>query len=317
VSSPAPITSISVVIPALDAGRVIDACLDAVLAQTDCPPFDVWVAVGPSTDDTEARVSARAAVDHRVHLVENPSGRTPSALNAAIAASGGDLVVRVDGQSQIPAGYLAQLAATSAETGAANVGGVQRPVGDTPARRAIAVAMGSGFGAGPAAFRSGAAAGPTDTVYLGAFRRDALETVGGYDDDLIRNQDYELNWRLRDAGFTVWLDPRIEVEYVPRGSVRALASQYWQYGRWKRRVLLANPRSVRLRQMAAPALIVALAGSAGLLALGNAVGALIPAVYALAVAVAAFRTHGASRARVAAAFVTMHLAWGAGFLLGR
>ena len=316
-SSPAPITSISVVIPALDAGRVIDACLDAVLAQTDCPPFDVWVAVGPSADDTEARVSARAAADRRVHLVENPSGRTPSALNAAIAASGGDLVVRVDGQSQIPAGYLAQLAATSAETGAANVGGVQRPVGDTPARRAIAVAMGSGFGAGPAAFRSGAAAGPTDTVYLGAFRRDALETVGGYDDDLIRNQDYELNWRLRDAGFTVWLDPRIEVEYVPRGSVRALASQYWQYGRWKRRVLLANPRSVRLRQMAAPALIVALAGSAGLLALGNAVGALIPAVYALAVAVAAFRTHGASRARVAAAFVTMHLAWGAGFLLGR
>ena len=132
--------------------------------------------------------------------------------------------------------------------------------------------------------------------------------------ELQRSEGIVAEQLIRPTGL---LDPRIEVEYVPRGSLRALASQYWQYGRWKRRVLLANPRSVRLRQMAAPALIVALTGSAGLLALGEAAGALIPAAYALAVAIVAFRTHGAARARVAAAFVTMHLAWGAGFLLGR
>lgn len=314
---PEPVTSISVVIPALDAGGVIDACLDAVLAQTGCPPFDVWVAVGPSADDTEDRVRARTAADERVHLVENPSGRTPSALNAAIAASQGDLVVRVDGQAQIPAGYLARLAATSTETGAANVGGVQRPVGDTPARRAIAVAMASSFGAGPAAFRSGAAPGPTDTVYLGAFRRSALAAVGGFDEALTRNQDYELNWRLRDAGYTVWLDPGVEVEYRPRGSLRALASQYWQYGRWKRRVLVANPRSTRVRQLVAPTLVVGLVGSAVLLALGSLLGALVPVGYAVGVAVATTRTSGAPRLQVAAAFVAMHLAWGTGFLLGR
>ena len=309
--------SISVVIPALDAGGVIDGCLDAVLAQDGCPPFDVWVAIGPSTDDTRAIVDRRAAGDARVHAVDNPSGRTPSALNAAISASEGDLVVRVDAQARIPAGYLAALATVSAETGAANVGGRQIPIGHDPGSRAIAVAMASSFGAGPAAFRSGGTAGPTDTVYLGAFRREALVGVGGYDEALIRNQDYELNWRLRDAGHVIWLDPSIGVEYEPRSSLRALASQYWQYGRWKRRVVLANPRSVRLRQLVAPALVVGLLASLVAAVVAPPLALVVPVVYLLAVAVAAARTSGAARGRVAAAFVTMHLAWGAGFLFGR
>ena len=311
------IGSISVVVPALDAGLVIDRCLDAVLAQSGCPAFDVWVAVGPSTDNTRARVDARAAHDSRVHRVENPSGRTPSALNAAIAASDGALVVRVDAQSQIPAGYLAAVADIAHATGAANVGGRQVPVGNDTWSSAIAAAMASWFGAGPAAFRGDGAAGPADTVYLGAFRRDALEAVGGYDDNLIRNQDYELNWRLRDAGHVVWFDPTIAVEYHPRGSLRALASQYWQYGRWKRRVLVANPRSVRLRQLFAPALIVGVVASALALAVASPLALVIPVLYMVAVVVAALCSCGESKVRVAAAFVTMHLAWGTGFLVGR
>lgn len=312
-----PIDSISVVVPALDAAGVIDDCLDAVLAQRGCPPFDVWVAVGPSADDTRAIVDRRAADDPRVHAVDNPSGRTPAALNAAIAASEGDLVVRVDAQARIPAGYLGAVTAVSNETGAANVGGRQIPIGHDPASNAIAVAMGSSFGAGPAAFRSGGEPGPTDTVYLGAFRRDALDAVGGYDVALVRNQDYELNWRLRDAGHTVWLDPAIGVEYEPRGSLRALASQYWQYGRWKRRVVLANPRSVRLRQLVAPLLVLGLLASLVVAVVVPVLALAVPAIYLLAVVAAAARTSGAARGRVAAAFVTMHLAWGSGFLFGR
>ncbi len=311
------IASISVVIPALNAGSDIDRCLDAVLAQTDCPAFDVWVAVGPSTDNTRDRVDARAAHDSRVHCVENPSGRTPSALNAAIAASDGVLVVRVDAQSEIPAGYLAAVADVAEVTGAANVGGRQVPVGNDTWSSAIAVAMASWFGAGPAAFRGDGEAGPADTVYLGAFGRDVLEAVGGYDDELIRNQDYELNWRLRDAGHVVWFDPAIAVEYRPRGSLRALASQYWQYGRWKRRVLVANPRSVRLRQLFAPALILGVVASALAAAVAPALALVIPALYMVAVVVAALCSCGGSKVRVAAAFVTMHLAWGTGFLVGR
>lgn len=308
---------ISIIIPARNAGGVIDACLDAIQAQQDCPPFDVWVAVGPSKDDTRERVLARAAADSRIHLVENPSGLTPAALNAAIRASTGELVVRVDAQAQIPADYLAAVAATSARTGAANVGGRQVPVGHDSASNAVARAMASRFGAGPAAFRSGRHRGPTDTVYLGAFRREALEAVGGYDERLVRNQDYELNWRLRRAGHTVWLNPSIAVEYRPRSSLRALASQYWQYGRWKRRVLLDNPRSLRLRQAAPPALVLGLVASVVVAGFSLLLAAVVPLLYLVAVGVAVSRTPGANRFRLAAAFITMHLAWGSGFLVGR
>jgi glycosyltransferase involved in cell wall biosynthesis len=315
--SAAPVDSISVVIPALDAGSVIDRCLDAVLAQTDCPSFDVWVAVGPSTDDTAARVDARAEDDARVHRVENPSGRTPSGLNAAISASDGRLVVRVDAHAQIPAGYLAAVADASFATGAANVGGRQVPVGASTWSCAIATAMTSQFGMGRAAFRSDRAAGPADTVYLGAFRREALEAVGGFDDEFLRNQDYELNWRLRDAGHVVWFDPAIAVEYRPRASLRALASQFWQFGRWKRRMLLANPRSVRLRQLVAPGLIIGLVASFVAAAIGSPLALVVPGLYLVCVVGAALRSGSESKARVAMAFVTMHMAWGTGFLVGR
>ncbi len=313
----APIDSISVVIPALDAGAAIDDCLDAVLAQTDCPPFDVWVAVGPSSDDTAARVDVRATADDRISRVDNPSGRTPSGLNAAIAASDGELVVRVDAHAQIPAGYLAAVAEVSSATGAANVGGRQVPVGDSAWQSAIALAMTSRFGAGPAVFRSARLAGPTDTVYLGAFRREVLEAVGGFDEAFVRNQDYELNWRLRAAGHVVWFDPSIAVEYRPRGSLPALASQFWQFGRWKRRMLVANPRSVRVRQLAAPSLLIGLVASLVAAGVGSPLAFVVPGIYLVAVIGAALRCGGASKLRVAMAFVTMHMAWGAGFLLGR
>jgi len=304
----------SVMIPALNAASVIDRCLDAVLAQELDLAFDVVVSVGPSEDDTAARVDARAARDARVRRIDNPSGATPSALNLAIQASEGDLVVRVDAHAELPPGYLARLADTATQTGAANVGGLQRAVGEAPWSRAIAAAMRSRFGVGPAHFRSGSHEGPTDTVYLGGFRRFALDTVGGFDESLIRNQDYELNYRLRKAGFVVWLDPSLVVEYTPRDSLRRLWSQYRQYGRWKRVMVARNPRSLRLRQTVAPALVVGLLGSAVLLALSNPIGLVIPALYLSAVALAASRRQGASRLRVALAFATMHLAWGWGFL---
>ena len=142
----------------------------------------------------------------------------------------------------------------------------------------------------------------------------ALETVGGYDESLIRNQDYELNYRLRKAGFVVWLDPELVVEYTPRGSLTSLWSQYRQYGKWKRIVISRSPRSLRLRQMAAPALVLGLILSAVLGVLGCPLGVVLPAVYLVAVACFALLPRGAPRRRVAAAFITMHLAWGFGFL---
>ncbi|MEM8705326.1 MAG: glycosyltransferase family 2 protein [Actinomycetota bacterium] len=313
----APPQSLSVVIPARDAAGVIDGCLTALLSQECELDFDVVVAIGPSRDDTVARVEAWCADDPRVRWVDNPSGLTPTALNLAVAACDGDLVVRVDAQAEVPEGYLQRVLETSGRTGAGNVGGIQRAVGGSGWSGSIAAAMRSRFGVGPAQFRSGSHEGPTDTVYLGAFRRAALDEVGGYDESLVRNQDYELNWRLREAGHVVWLDPQLVVEYRPRGSLRALWSQYFQYGRWKRVVVLRNPRSLRARQVAAPGLVVGLAASLVLLVAGSLLGLVIPAIYAAAVIGFATRPRGASKPQVAAAYVTMHLAWGCGFLFGR
>ena len=312
-----PPLSLSVVIPARDAAEVIDGCLEALLAQDVELEFDVIVATGPSGDDTAARVDAWARRDPRVRRIENPSGLTPAALNRAIAESSGDLVVRVDAQAEVPKGYLQRVLDTAGRTGAGNVGGIQQAVGASGWSKPIAVAMGSQFGAGPAQFRSGSYGGPTDTVYLGAFRRAALDEVGGYDETLVRNQDYELNWRLRQAGYLVWLDPGLVVDYTPRGSLRALWSQYFEYGRWKRVVLLRHPQSLRVRQIAAPGLVFGLGASLVLVIFGSWPGLVLPAAYGLTVVGFAARSGGAPKLQVAFAFVTMHLAWGAGFLFGR
>ncbi|MYJ82002.1 MAG: glycosyltransferase family 2 protein [Acidimicrobiaceae bacterium] len=312
---------VSVVVPARDCAALIPECLSAIGSQTYQGPIDVTVALAPSGDGTE-NVLADSSIGLPLQVVENPAGTSASGLNIAVAASRGPIVARVDAQSRVPTDYLERAVSTLARTGAANVGGVQRPVGAAGLPGAIAAAIRSPFGGGPAAFRRGRRSGPADTVYLGVFDREALISVGGFDETLGRNQDYELNWRLREHGHSVWLDPSLVVDYVPRSDYSGLARQYFAYGAWKRTMLMRNPRSLRIRQLAAPALTAGLAVSAAQLAAGRWRGAALPVLYAGACAIAATRPGGAlpgglDRARAAAAFAVMHLAWGAGFLAGR
>jgi GT2 family glycosyltransferase len=153
---------------------------------------------------------------------------------------------------------------------------------------------------------------------LGTFTREALNSVGGYDESLIRNQDYELNWRLRQAGYLVWFDPKLKVDYRPRDTLKKLASQYFQYGAWKRRVILKNPRSLRMRQLVAPGLVLGLLTSVVVLALGNLWGLILPATYLASLMVASLSMKApltlSNRIAVMKTFATMHLSWGWGFL---
>jgi succinoglycan biosynthesis protein ExoA len=312
--------AVSVVVPARTAAATLERAVRSALDQGWAGPLDVTVAVGPSADGTREVADALAASDARVRVVDNPSGATGAALNAAIAASSGDVVVRLDAHAELPPGYVRRAVEVLDETGAVNVGGVQDPVGTTPFEQAVAAAMTSKLGTGGAAFRHSSTPGPVDTVYLGVFRRDALDAVGGFDAGLLRNQDYELNIRLRAAGGTVWFDPALRVAYRPRGSVRALARQYYDYGRWKREVVRRHPGSVRLRQLAPPVALVANV-------VGLAVGArwrpalAAPALYAAAVLAEAARASrgrpGAAGVRIPVTFSVMHAAWGAGFLTPR
>jgi succinoglycan biosynthesis protein ExoA len=307
---------VDVVMPVRNEAGNLRRAVDAILAQDYPGTVRVTLALAPSTDGTEA-VADSLTVDSRVRTVANPIGTTPAGLNAAIAAGTAPVIVRVDGHAELSPGYIRRAVATMRRTGAANVGGIQRAVGTTPFERAVATAMTSRFGTGDAAFHYGGDEGPTDTVYLGVFDRTALEAAGRFDEQLIRNQDYELNIRLRRGGGIVWFDPELEVTYRPRRSLRALARQYFEYGRWKRVVLSRHPDSLRWRQAVPPAATAAIATGA-LAGIWWRPALAIPALYFGAVLAAAASNSGplSARARLLVVFPTMHLSWGAGFLVG-
>lgn len=307
--------SVSVIVPARNAAATIGATIQSILEQDYQGPIETVVADG-SVDDT-TRLALGPFVD-RIRVIDNPSGSTPDALNAAIGASTGEIVVRCDAHAVLPPEYVRIAVEVLQATGAANVGGIQDAVGTTAWERAVAAAQSTPLGVGDARYRLGGEPGPVDTVYLGAFRRSWLERVGGFDPAFVRNQDYELNWRLRSSGGVIWFDPRLRVSYRPRSSVPALARQYWEYGVWKRRMLRMHPESVRMRQLAAPLLVVGLVASP-LLALAHPwLGAAMPAVYVSAVVLTALfeslRRHDAAALLSAIAIPVMHLSWGAGFL---
>lgn len=302
------------IIPAREAAATIADAVTSALAQQAVDEV-VVAAADPATRSAVERID-----DPRVRVVGNPEGTTPAALNRALRHSTGDIVVRCDAHSVLPPGYVARAVELLESTGAANVGGRQVPRGTAPFERAVAMAMVSPVGAGDARYRLGGRPGPTDTVYLGVFRRSELEAVGGFDETLERNQDYELNWRLRQKGGVVWFDPELAVEYRPRSSPKALWRQYFDYGYWKRIVLRRHPGSLRWRQLAAPALVVGLGVSAALALFDWRKAAMLPAVYAATTAGAGVadlvRRRDPAALLEPAALWVMHLAWGSGFIAG-
>ena len=312
----AALPSVSVLVPARDAEAVLADALDSALAQDYPGPLEVVVIDGSDMRAVSDLVGRRFP---SVRVVRNPDRIVPTGLNAALQVANGDVIVRCDAHTVLPPGYVRRAVETLERTGAANVGGMQTPAGRTAVERAIGAAMASRLGSGGARYRTGGVEGPADTVYLGVFRRELLDEVGHYDPSLVRNQDYELNWQLRQRGYTVWFDPALSVVYRPRSSFRALARQYFDYGRWKNVVLRRYPASLRPRQVAAPLLVAGLALSAALGAAGLAAGAALPAAYLLALGAEAVTV--AARGRLSdalllpAALATMHLSWGFGFFV--
>jgi succinoglycan biosynthesis protein ExoA len=307
---------VSVVMPVLNEEQHLEHAVRAIFAQDYPGPMEVRLALGPSTDATNDVAARLQADEPRLRTVDNPTGKTPAALNAAIRATSGELVVRVDGHSILSPGYITRAVETLQRTGAANVGGVQKAVGTTRFEEAVATAMASPFSMGGARFHTGGDEGPVDTVYLGVFRRDAIEQVGLFDESLIRNQDYELNIRLRDAGYTVWFDPELKVEYRPRPTLRALARQYAEYGAWKRHVLRLHPKSIKLRQIIPPITLITLVASI-VLAPWIPIVRVAPTIYLASIAAASIIKAPRQAFRLAVIFPTIHMSWAWGFLTRR
>jgi len=323
---------VSVVMPVRNEERHLAESVRHVLGQEYPGELELVLAVGPSADRTEELARELAAAHPRVTVVANPSGKIPAALNAARRAARHAVIARVDGHAMLPPGYLTTAVTALLETGAADVGGVMAAEGVTAFQRAVAWGMTSKAGVGSAAFHTGGGAGPVDSVYLGVYRREAIEQAGGYDEEMLRAEDWDLNYRIRAGGGQIWFTPDLRVSYRPRASVRTLGSQYFHYGRWRRVVIREHPETASFRYLAPPAAagLVALglaAGVAGLAAIAAggplgvrwlAAGLVIPVTYLAGITavgtVLARRMPAAVRIRVPLVLGVMHLCWGTGFL---
>ena len=308
--------AISVILPVLNEEPHLAESVDAILSQNYVGSFEIILALGPSRDQTNAIAEKLAARDSRIKLVMNPTGKTAAGLNLAIAASQNPVIVRVDGHAKIPNDYLSLAVSVLRESGAVNVGGVMAAEGVTKFEIAVSRAMRSPLGVGSSRFHTGGKAGEVDTVYLGAFRREAINAVGGFDERYTRAQDWELNHRLRKSGGKIYFDPRLQVTYRPRPNLIRLAKQYFQYGRWRRVVSRSHPGTVNLRYLAPP---LTLAGTLTSLILGllfHPIFFLPAAVYGFFILISSILIAKSIREFISllAIIPTMHFAWGAGFI---
>ncbi|MBA2665519.1 MAG: glycosyltransferase family 2 protein, partial [Trueperaceae bacterium] len=237
--------TVSVVLPVLNEAAHIEQVLSRLLAQ-DYPRhlvIEILVVDGRSEDGTR---DATSQFQHRhplagIRLLDNPLRITSAALNIGIRAARGDVLVRMDGHAIPATDYVSRCVDALQRTGAANVGGVVEPVGRTPFGAAVALATKHPLGAGDARYRVGGSAGDVDTVAYGAFRREVFQDVGLFDESMVVNEDYEVNVRIRAAGYRIHFNPSIRLQYTPRGTVGDLWRQYFRYGWWKVETLRRVP----------------------------------------------------------------------------
>ncbi len=319
--------TVSIIVPCYNEEKRIGHLLDAVFAQTyPHALLDVTIADGHSTDRTRAVIAdfGRTHPDLRVTVIENDAKSIPAALNRAIEASSGEIILRLDGHSGPYPDYVEKSVAALEAGKADNVGGVWeiRPGAETWVARAIAVGAAHPLGVGDALYRHAKESAYVDTVPFGAWRRILMEKIGGYDESLLSNEDYEFNTRIRQSGGKVWLDPAIRSVYFARSTFKALAQQYFRYGFWKFKMLRRYPGTLRWRQALPPVFTLSLVGGFLLSFLWTGFAWLLGfelLAYFGILGLASLRTAFQRREfflifGLPLAIMVMHLSWGGGFL---
>ena len=332
VAAPTPSLGVSYIMPVLNEEDYLEAAVRSVLEQQYEGEQELILALGPSTDRTTEIAEQLAERDSRIRLVHNPDAHIPNGLNAAIAAARFDVIIRVDAHSELSEGYTATGVASLIAHDAANVGGVMLARGKSQLQSAIARVYNSRFGLGGGAYHRAGEPGEAESAYLGIFRRGPLIEVGMFDPGIRRGEDWELNLRLRQAGYRVWFEPALQVTYWPRARWRTLAQQMFATGSWRamlvRKYATANPW-----RFFVPGLLVLATALTILLALLQLTGVftgplsarlsvvyLAPLSYVLLTLVVSFRMPGnltlSDRLLNIGVFATVHYAWGLGFLRG-
>lgn len=321
--------AVSYVMPVLNEEGYLEQAVQTILEQDYAGEKEIVLALAPSRDASNIIAQRLAAADARVILVENPDRDIPVGLNVAIRASHHPVIVRVDAHSELTPDYTTRAVDALRREQAGNVGGIMSAAGTSPVQRAIARSYNSPFGLGGGAYHGEGTPGPAESAYLGVFRREAIDAVGGYDPTILRGEDWELNLRIRRAGFLIWFDPALRVTYWPRASFSDLAKQFFATGTW-RAVLVRKYGGANPPRFFAPGtLVIALALSALAFALQLfrvlprarwSILHLTPLLYlvGLGYAVATLPDQKGLRDRrlSATSLVLMHVCWGSGFLRG-
>lgn len=313
---------VSVVIPVLNEESRIQECLESVQAQTyQREQIEVIVADGGSSDRTRELVAVLAQDDPRIRLIDNPGRNQAAGLNVAIAVSRGDVIARLDGHAAWRPWHLEHCVRVLEETGADNVGGTMEGVGESVVAQATALATASPFGMGGARYRYSRTMIETDTVFLGCFRRSALERVGPFNEALPPHEDYELNHRIRRSGGRIVFSPEIPTTYWVRDSWARLALQFFRYGRSKANVVRMTPGVLRPYQLAPPTLVAttAIAAAVALKGTWRPLAALVAAYCGGCVAAGLWVGRGAPpkvQGTVPLTFPILHYSWGLGFWRG-
>jgi glycosyltransferase involved in cell wall biosynthesis len=302
----------------------IEGSLASILAQ-DYPDdrLEVLVLDGQSTDGSWQIVERLFRGRSNCHLLSNPKITQPAAWNLGIQASSGEIIGIVSAQAELASDYVSTAVETLLRTGADMVGGPVRAYSDGHVGQAIALATSTPFGAGGGRFRYTDREEEVDTVYMGLCWRELYERIGGFDEEMVRNQDDELSYRLLKHGGRIVCNPVIRSRYYNRPTLSSLWRQYFQYGFWKVRVLQKHPRQMRLSQFAPPSFVAALLGFtllAPFTGLGRLSLVLVAGSYILANLAASVWTAQKNGWRhlllLPAAFATIHLSYGLGFLTG-
>ena len=308
--------AVSVVLPVLNEELHLANAVQSILSQDYAGTLEIILALGPSKDKTNEIAERLALADKRILLVNNPSGRTAAGLNLALNKSSNPVIVRVDAHAEIQRNYISLAIEVMKSSGAVNVGGIMGAQGVSSFEKAVARAMRSPLGVGASRFHTGGDSGYVDTVYLGVFLRAAVIAVGGFDERFIRAQDWELNFRLRQAGGKIFFDPRLHVTYRPRSTVKALAKQYFEYGRWRRVVSRRHKGTINYRYLAPPFSLVAALASIVLAVTLNNLFIIPAAIYGIFLILASLLIGKGIIERILLPIVlfTMQMSWGLGFL---
>ncbi len=331
-SSPVHAETVSVVIPCLNEERFIGDALNNLADQFDSQRYEIIVVDGLSDDRTRQVIAEfqQRRPDLSIRLIDNPARAIPTALNLGIEAARGEIIARLDAHAVASPGYVRRSVEVLRQPGVGVVGMPCNvcPADNTLTAKGIALAVSHPFGIGDAKYRLGrgsAAQEPVDTVAFACFRKELWRELGGFDEKLSANEDYEFNYRVRSSGRTVLLDKAERCDYFARATLGGLVRQYWRYGRWKARMILDNPASIKLRQVIAPIFVASLP----LLIVAGFF--LRPAWWLLAIELVSYfamamffsgrvmmKSHlgGGLLMLLPIIFAVIHLTWGTGFLLG-